>query len=260
MTCSDSALQIYFKMGLGEDIAVKKRKVVWDDYTGGFYAESKVEALQRLCDYRAKLTDVINKNEATRCRNAIRQVNAEKQMFLLRKEREAQKHNETWQDHKAHLNVLERLAKEREKIFESEVDNYGRYPPGSLRSDLDSMVESELREMSPVVQRKREASRLLEKRTEISMIDRTKTTEDVFDELKKRKSRAPSPAKTPAFKSKSAPKLILPAITVKLNTSADRIKMVEPVSQVKKQNINESNNSKTGRDTNLPSVFVTQFK
>ena len=251
-------------MGLGEEVAVKKRKVVWDDYTGGFYAESKVEALQRLCDYRAKLTDVINKNEAARCRNAIRQVDAEKNMFLIKKGREVQKHNETWQDHKAHLHVLDRLAKEREKIFEAEVDNYGRYPPGSLRGDLDCMVETQLREMSPVVRRKREAARLLGKRTDINLIDRTKTTEDIFDEMKKRKSRANSPAKTsaPTMKSKSMPKLILPAITVKMSKTADRSKTVEPVSQMKTTKVNNTDGCKAGKenkDNNLPSVFVTQF-
>lgn len=247
-------------MGLGGDVAAKKRKVVWDEYTGGFYAESKVEAVQRMCDYRAKLTDVINKNEAARCRNAIKQVDAEKQVFLIKKGREAQKHNDTWQDHKAHLNVLEKLAKDREKVFDAEVDNYGRYPPRSTRNDLDNMVETELREMSPVVRRKRNTERLLGKRNEISLIDRTKTTEHIFEELKNTRSRIPSPAKTPApaRKSKSVPKLILPAITVKMSKSGDRAKTVE-VSKVRRQNVDESQNNKVASNSGLPPVFVTQF-
>ena len=244
-------------MGPGGDVAAKKRKVIWDDFTGGFYAESKVEAVQRMCDYRAKLTDVINKNEAARCRNAIKQVDAEKQVFLIKKGREAQKHNDTWQDHKAHLNVLEKLAKDREKVFDAEVDSYGRYPPGSMRNNLDNMVENELREMSPVVRRKRNAERLLGKRNEIGLIDRTKTTEHIFEELKNTRSRIPRPAKTPvpARKSKSVPKLILPAIRVKMSKSGDRAKTVE-VSKVRRQNEDESQNNK---NNGLPPVFVTQF-
>ena len=245
-------------MGGGEDIGIKKRKVVWDDYTGGFYAESRVEALQRLCDYRAKLTDVINKNEAARCQNKIRQVNAERQMFLIKKARDALKHNETWQDHKAHLSVLDKLAKEREKTFITEADNYGRYPPEcARRSDLDEMVADELREMSPIVKRRRDAARLLGKRTEINLIDRTRTTEDIFDELKNRKSRVSSPAKSPApaRKSKSMPKLILPAITVKMTRTGDTSKTVEPVSQKREQ----EKKNKNEKGDNLPSVFVTQF-
>lgn len=249
-------------MGLGEDVSIKRRKVVYDDYTGGFYAETRVEAVQRLCEYRAKLTDVINKNEAARCQNMIRQVNAERQSFLIKKGREAQKHNETRQDHQAHLSVLEKLAKEREKIFEANIDIYGRYPPESTRrTDLDELVANELREMSPEVRRKRESARLLGKRTEIHPIDRTKTTGDIFEELKNRKSRVSSPAKSPApaRKSKSMPKLILPAITVKMTKAGDRTKTVEPPAQTKRQNTNESESRTKEKENTLPSVFVTQF-
>ena len=245
-------------MGGGEDVGIKKRKVVWDDYCRGFYAESRVEAVQRLCDYRAKLTDVVNKNEATRCQNKIRQVNAERQMFLLKRARDALKHNETWQDHKAHLSVLDKLAKEREPTFIAETDNYGRYPPEyARRIDLDDMVADTLREMSPIVQRRREAAKLLGKRNGINLIDRTRTTEDIFEDMKKRKSRVSSPAKSPvpARKSKSMPKLILPAITVKMTKARDKSQTVEPVSQ----NRDKEKIDKTEKGDNLPSVFVTQF-
>ena len=245
-------------MGGEDNVGIKKRKVVWDDYTGGFYAESRVEAVQRLCDYRAKLTDVINKNEAARCQNKIKQVNAERQMFLLKRSRDALKHNETWQDHKAHLSVLDKLAKERESTFLAETDNYGRYPPEyARRVDLDDKVAGELREMSPIVMRRREAARLLGKRTGINLIDRTRTTEDIFDELKKTKSRVPSPAKSPvpARKSKSMPKLILPAITVRMTKAGDNSKTVEPVSQRRDQE--KINRNEKG--DNLPPVFVTQI-
>lgn len=239
-------------MGIGEDVSVKKRKVIYDDYTGGFYAESKVESLQRQCDYRARLTDVINKAEDAKYRVACKQVDAEKQIFLMKNEKAIHKHNEALLDHKAHKNVLERLAKEREERSRSVNDLYGRYPPDSLRPNLEEKIVSELKDMSPVVKRRREASRLLLKRNAVSEVNRSMSTDDMFLELKHMKSRISSPVKISQSKSpmtdtdlnKPMPKLILPAITVKMG---------------KKGQLDQNNNS-TFRSAAFPSVFITDTK
>ncbi|XP_060563660.1 uncharacterized protein LOC132723024 [Ruditapes philippinarum] len=245
-------------MGLGEEVDVKRRKVIFDEYTGGFYAESKVESLQRQCEYRAKLTDVMNKAEEAKYKLACKQVNAEKHMFLIRKEKATHRHSEALQDYKAHMNVLDKLAKEREEIHAQMEDIYGKYPPKSLRSNIEELIEGELKEMRPVVRRRREATKLLDKRNELTEVDRTMSTEDLFDNMRQRKSRVPSPVKS-ASRNKGAetpkpvPRLILPAITVRLgnNNSASKTRVIEPVS------VTRDNTKSYDENAMLPSVFVT---
>lgn len=244
-------------MGLGEEISVKRRKVIYDEYTGGFYAESKVDSLQRQCEYRARLTDVMNKAEEAKYKMACKQVNAEKHIFLARKEKASHRHSEALLDYKAHRNVLERLAKEREEIVAQKDDIYGKYPPESLRVKLDELIDEELHEMSPVVRRRREATRILGKRTDLSEVDRTLSTEDMFGDFKSRKSRVSSPVKPPTRTSgsetpKPAPRLILPAITVRFGKNGVQSRMIEPGTKRLNDNSKSYNDSST-----LPSVFVT---
>lgn len=246
-----------FEMGLGEEVSVKRRKVIYDEYTGGFYAESKVESLQRQCEYRARLTDVMNKAEEAKYKLACKQVNAEKHLFLTRKEKASHRHAEALQDYKAHKNVLDKLAKEREELAAQMEDIYGRYPPDSLRPNIETLIEEELKEMSPIVRRRREATKLLCKRNDLSEVDRTMSTEDLFENLKHRKSRISSPVKTssgtpaPEVSQKPAARLILPAITVKLGNNATYPRVLGPVSRTNEYSKSYDDNSA------LPSVFVT---
>ncbi|XP_052781241.1 uncharacterized protein LOC128217861 [Mya arenaria] len=239
-------------MGLGTETITKKRKVVYDEYTGGFYAESKVESIQRQCDYRLRLTDVMNKAEHAKYRFACKQVDAEKQLFLMRKEKATHRHNEALVDYKAHLNVLDKLAKEREEITAQMNDIYGKYPPESLRTNLEEQILIQRKEMSPIVQRRREANRLLNDRKPLEELDRTKSTGDIMNEIKNRKSRANSPVKRFAKHSptndgpKQVPKLMLPAITVDIG----KLKS-------KRQADGLHRTKSTNDVSTLPSVFVT---
>lgn len=247
---------------MGEELGMKKRKVIYDEYTGGFYAESKVESLQRQCEYRAKLTDVMNKAEEAKYRTACKQVNAEKNLFLIKKEKDSHRHSEALQEYKAHKNVLEKLAKDRQETLAGLTDIYGRYPPESFGDQIEELIGLELKEMRPVVRRRREATSLLNKRNELTEVDRTMSTEDLFDNIKHRKSRISSPVKTPLRQVRSEtpkppPRLILPAITVKIGNNGNN-KVVEPG---KNNRYNFSNSSLTTKLTDdeptLPSVFIT---
>lgn len=249
---------------MGENITVKRRKVVYDEYAGGFYAESKVESLQRQCDYRARLTDVMNKGEEAKYRFACKQVEAERQLFLMKKEKAAHRHAEALLDHRAHLSVLDKLAKEHEQTLTREDTLLGKYPPGSLRRDLEELIEKELKEMTPMVKRRREATKLFHKRNLNIDVNRSLTTDDLFEEIKNRKSRVPSPAKTPApmnkhpasshsGKQREMPKLILPAITVKLSRDGTRTRTNDSVKV-------SGDTGGNGSSVPLPSVFITDVK
>jgi len=242
---------------MGPEIAAKKRKVVYDEYTGGFYAESIVESVQRQCDIRQRLTDVINKAEESKYRYACKQVEAEKNLFLMKKEKATHRHNEALIDYRAHMNVLEKLAKEREEIAAQMNDIYGRYPPDSLRLNLEDQILLERKEMSPIVQRRREATRLLNNRNSMTELDRTKSNDDIINELRNMKSRANSPEKrmsklTPENHApRHVPKLILPAITVNL----DKVK------ESKKSKSNGIRRTNSSNDVSvLPPVFVTDIR
>ncbi|KAH3881122.1 uncharacterized protein LOC127879392 [Dreissena polymorpha] len=242
-------------MGLGGETKAKKRKVVYDEYTGGFYAESKVEALERQCHFRARLTDVINKAEDAKYRYACKRVDAEKHLFLLKKEKATNRHNDAFLDYQAHKKVLEKLAKEREELG-SKIDHlFGKYPPESIRSNIEEKIVLERKEMSPVVIRRREATRLLGNRNSLKELDRTKSTDDIIAELKQMRSRVNSPVKSltkqsPVYESaKHAPRLILPAITVKLNKLDDKKEIVHA---------KQMHRTKSSNDASMfPPLFIT---
>nr|KAG5704326.1 hypothetical protein BaRGS_012635 [Batillaria attramentaria] len=89
---------------------MRARKVIYDDYTNGFYVETRVEALERQVATRAKLTDVLNRSHDTKLRNQKKQVEAEKDIFDKKNDRDTTFHREQLKDHVAHKSVLHDIA------------------------------------------------------------------------------------------------------------------------------------------------------
>lgn len=226
-------------MSFGAGGDVKKKKVFYDEYTGSFYTESKMEALQRQCDYRSKMAGVLNRSEAARLRVKHNTVQAAQHIFEMKNERERTMYQENLKDHQAYKQVLENIVKERAK--QEWDDKYGIYGAGINRQELDIEVQKQLREMSPVVKRKRAAEFLLSQRKRVEVFDRTKKTPELLEKVHKKRMEQIEKEKEIEESPRKTPKLILPPITVTLRREDSR------------SNIEVANEM-----SSLPTVFVTQ--
>lgn len=227
-------------MSVGGGSDVKKKKVFYDEYSGSFYTESKMEALQRQSDYRSKMEGVLNRSEAARLKVKHNTVKAAQHIFDMKNDRERTTFQENLKDHQAYKQVLENIVKERSKDQDWD-DKYGIYGPGVSRQELDSEVQKQLHEMSPMVRRKRAAEFLLSQRKRVEVFDRKKKTPELLEKVHKKRMEQLEKEKEVEEAPRKTPKLILPPITVTLRKEDTRssIEVTNDVSL-------------------LPTVFVTQ--
>ncbi|OWF44585.1 hypothetical protein KP79_PYT12074 [Mizuhopecten yessoensis] len=249
-------------MNFGSDNGMsKRRKVFYDDYTGGFYTESRMENLKRKCDYSGKMAEVINRSEVSRLNVALKTVNTAKHLFEMKTERETTFYRDCLKDHLAYKHVLEGISKERDS--DSSWDwKYGRYGKGVNRTDLEPQINEQLVEMAPDVKRKRQAEMLLSQRKKPEVFDRNMKTNDLLGLIKNKRTKSSSPVrrKTGApytGSGRRTPKLILPPITVTMSreSTADKVVNVRNLESTHKRS-----NTTTADTSGLPTVFVTQFE
>ena len=205
-------------MNFGSDNGMsKRRKVFYDEYSGGFYTETHIDELKRKCDYRTNMADVLNRSEEARLCSAIKTVNAARNLFELKREREVTLHRENLKDHIAYKAVLDHISKERDNNPNWD-DKFGKYGMGVNKKDLEENIQLQLHEMDPMIRRKRQAEHILSNRKKVEVFDRKMNTEALLAMAHKQKhssaspTRKRSPSKEP--KEKAMPKLILPPITV----------------------------------------------
>lgn len=250
----------------GNSVAQKKRKVFYDDHNGIFKTETAIEMLKRQCKYTARMADVLNRCEETRLRATTKSVDAGKHIFELKTDKELMMYKENLRDHKAYIQVLENISREREKTEYD--DKYGKYGPGVNKIELEHAIQQQLREMSPTVIRKRNANLLLSQRKKMEVFNRNLKTPEIFamSRSKRSKSESPDVRKTSPKPKTKTPKLILPPITVSLSKQDSKVKFADSSSpNVKNEDDVENDIDKT-RSNNvseqkelLPSVFVTQI-
>ncbi|KAL3853830.1 hypothetical protein ACJMK2_017331 [Sinanodonta woodiana] len=238
-------------MSLGDHVSSKKMKVIFDEYTHRFYTESMLESLERQRNMIARLAEVKNKSEEARLNFSKRQVNAARNIFEMRNEKEVHQHKENLKDHEAHMLVLENLAKEREKRRRPEDDMLGRYGPGTTRPVLDDLIVQQLREMSPVMIRKRKAENILSKRRKMEVYSSTLKTSALFRKARQWRSQSVSPQRTPSPR-KSSSRLILPPIAVSMTKDGKQRKFTETSAREPNQEDDPATES------TMPTVFITQ--
>ncbi|XP_071141225.1 uncharacterized protein [Mytilus edulis] len=204
-----------------ENIIPKKRKVIYDEYTNSFYPETYMDSLHRQCVYRAKMADVQNRSVEAKYTFIHKKVETEKNIFLMKNDKDVTYHSGNLKDHKAYIKVLENILKEKEHPDFG--GKYGRYGLNNSKTNLEPLIQHQRYEMMPEVIRKRQAEMLLSKRKKMEVIDRRMSTSALLDRISKRravktvtpspKQRTPSPEEMRTTDSKT-PKLILPPITV----------------------------------------------
>lgn len=221
----------------------KRRKVFYDEFTNGFYVETRVAAVQRSCNYRSKITVVRNRSQDERCKDRIQFAETAKHIFETKYEKEETQHHGTLRDNAAYRQVLVSVAKDRENNHADDLDLMGKYGPGATRDKLDTLVQEKIEYMTPAAKRKRRAKRILSKRKKEDVFDRKATTPELFNMVRNRESRSASP--TQKASSRVDTKLVLPPIEVSVPRYAT-LKAEAAKAEDKADGLS------------FPSVFVTQ--
>lgn len=224
----------------------KRRKVFYDEFTNGFYVETRVASVQRNCNNRSKITVVRNRSHDERCKDRVHFAETAKHIFETKYEKEEMQHHETMRDNAAYRHVLTSVAKDREVIHADELDHMGKYGLGATRDKLDVLVQQKMEYMTPAAKRKRRAKRILSKRKKEDVFDRKATTPELFELIRSRQSRSASPIRKSPPRAEA--KLILPPIEL----SAPRHTAAKP------EAAEGSNRTKAKDGWSFPSVFVTQ--
>ncbi|KAK6175443.1 hypothetical protein SNE40_013906 [Patella caerulea] len=226
---------------------MRARRVVYDDYTKGFYVESRVEALHRQVDTRAKLTNVLNRSQDCKLNYSKGKVEAARGIFTRKTESEIDHHKGNLKDYVAHRHILDRMAAINKRKGVSSA--LGKYGVGCAKVDIQPLIDREVKETTPSATRRREAKKLVKKRKMVEVWDRTLNTPELIDAGKNNVQNSRQNTKDCIRKRKS-PHIVLPSLMPRsLSTDLVFRSSSSPVKDERGQSHSP--------ELTLPSVFVT---
>ena len=168
-----------------KEIPSKTRKLVHDDHTGGFYFESKVEAIKRNCIEREKRVFALNKGELSKLKSMNNQAFNHYHLFELKNDRESHMLKENLKHFIAHRKILENVEKIRYSD-RSYNENFGTYGPKTSMQELQPLIEIQRKRLEPTVRRKVQAFNLLNQRRPVFEMDRGLTTPALMQSWRRR--------------------------------------------------------------------------
>lgn len=228
---------------------MRSRKVCYDDYTNGFYVESRLETLKRQIETRGGLTDVLNKGQDARCDFRKRQVDAAKRIFTRKNSMAMTIHKDNLQEYKAHWGVLQDISRKKERQELYEEGSMGRYGLGSSKIEIQDLIEKKIKQSSPSAKRRRDARKHLNHRSRVEVFDRNLTTSALLkSKVKSRTSTQGGDFRT----RRGTAQLVLPPIAVTFTKKNGK--------QVGNGVHITTRPATSGRynDLGLPAVFVTE--
>lgn len=234
-----------------ERLTTRNNKLSFDEYTGKFYFESKIEGLERTCKNRLKQVEAMNKGESLILEGHHRQLEGKMHIFEMKSSRESDSLKESLRGISAHRSALEEVGR-RQDQDPNRNEMLGRYGSDSSRRDLLPLINLEKLKMDPTWRRKKECEVLLSQRKQMEVIDRQQPTSRIMLKWtqKRPKGEGKDAKKDPARK--QVTQLILPPIKVKITPRKTQAKSVADDKDVDKREDPET--------TSLPPVFVTQVQ
>ncbi|XP_067683738.1 uncharacterized protein [Haliotis asinina] len=226
---------------------MRSRKVCFDDYTNAFFVESRLETLKRQIETRSGLTDVLNKSQEARCDFKKRQFDAAKRIFIRKSSMAMTIHRDNLQEYKAHWNVLQDIARKKQRAGLYDEDDLGTYGPGASKVEIQDLIEKKIKQSSPSAKRRRDARKHLNHRNRVEVFDRNLPT----SALLKSKVKSRTSTKGGEFRSRRSG-IVLPPIAVTF-TKQDGEEVGNGVHITTRP-------ATSGRynDLGLPAVFVTE--
>ena len=232
---------------------MRSRRVMYDDYTDGFYVETRVEALQRQSENRASETEVLNKSQEARFEVAQRQIEAAKRIFERKFLAEANQHKQNLRERIAYKQILDDLPRP-DGSLESGSNPRVRVLNSYSRLELQALVEARIKEGSPSSIRRKAAHKLLTHRKPVEVFNRVRSTTSLLQSARRKRHRHSSVSAeggreyTPR---QSNVQLILPPISMSMR-NVRAVSSDAGLTSADKPNVTQQ------ADLSLPSVFLTQ--
>ena len=226
-------------------VTTRTHKLSFDEYTGRFYFESKIEGLERTCTTRAKHIEAMNKGEEVRLEGQLRQVEGKEQIFEAKNSREMDDLRESLKDMRAHRNALEQVARKNEIRLDRNED-LGQYGINASRNELFAMIELQKQKMDPNWRRKKECKILLSQRKQMQVIDRQMPTSTILLSWRRKHSLEGEDGKECG---RTVARLVLPPLHVKIRT-------LKPTPSVS-EDVFPATAGEEAETTSLPSIFIT---
>ncbi|KAH9494539.1 hypothetical protein Btru_042381 [Bulinus truncatus] len=212
------------------NLTLKARKVNYDDYSGTFSMETRLEALGRQVLTHAKLVNVLNRSQDAKLRFTCKKSQEATDIVCRRLDKEGQFYRQSLRDRLAYLSLLRDFTQR--DTGGDDVTYSGLYDLGLSRKELKEMIQEKIKDSTPSARRQKLCRHILHSRKLITVFDRTKSTSAL---LKMRQSISSRPATDqpldtgkhtmPYSPRVKAAKLILPPITV--NWKAEMAKKVD---------------------------------
>ena len=214
----------------------RRENVGYDDYSGRFYFESKVEALERVSRQKARHAEIMNRSSDKQLENENKLIQSARDIVEGKMKREIISARQSLKDMVSYRTVLNKIG-QRNTTDPFHPDHLGKYGVGASYFELVDKREQAKIEMDPATRRRMLSKELLSQRKPMQVLDRTLDTNQLIHAWQKRsRSLSPSSNKKKKKDMKQQPAALrLPPITA---------------TKMTKQMVPETNSN--------PSVFVTQ--
>ncbi|KAK0064162.1 hypothetical protein Bpfe_006347 [Biomphalaria pfeifferi] len=153
---------------------MKARKVNYDEFSGAFTIETRLEALRRQVLTHAQLVNVLNRSQEAKLRFTSKKNQQAIDIVCRRLDKEGQYYKKTLKERLAYLEILRDFAQR--ETHSDDITYADLYDLGLSRKELKEMIEEKVKESTPSAKRQKLCQHILNTRRLVKVFDRTKST------------------------------------------------------------------------------------
>ena len=166
---------------------MRRHKVYWDDYSGRFCFDNKVEAIAALSRNKLRHAEIMNRSDSKFLENNLKLIHSARGIVEGKYNREMASARCSLKDMVSYKLVLDKIGK-RNGGDPWHDQNLGKYGVGSSYFELSDRRDVSKVEMDPVWRRRQLTKHLLSQRPSLPLVDRTLDTDDLFRSLHRTKA------------------------------------------------------------------------
>ena len=210
----------------------KAGSVYYDDYSGRFYFDTKVENLERLSRQKARHAEIMNRSSNKQLENEHKLIQSARDIVDNKMMREIWGFRTNLKDMVSYRNVLKKIAV-RNSRDPWHPESMGKYGTGASYFELTDKRQTEKHDMDPMTRRRMLSKTLLSQRKPMLVLDRTLDTDALMSQWQKRcRSLSPQPTTKKPKKEKRPGGIRLPPIAATKSTKQTEISETKPDSSV----------------------------
>ena len=194
---------------------MRRHKVYWDEYSGRFVFDNKVQAIASLSRNKMRHAEIMNRSDNVFLGNNLKLIHSARGIVEGKYNREMDSARLMLKDMVSYKLVLDKVGK-RNNADPWHDENLGKYGLGSSYFEVTEQRNISKVEMDPAWRRRQLTKQLLLQRKPLPVVDRTLNTDDLFQSLHRAKSHsADGPMRTQVDASQPRGALKLPPIAAK---------------------------------------------